>query len=78
MKPPFAKTFSLSLLLVGAFGFTLLPSAKAETPRVQYQVVNAKLNQRPLEQMLNAQAAQGWELVQITERGMAVFKRKSR
>lgn len=44
----------------------------------EYRVVSAKLNQRLLEQMLNNEASQGWELVQITERGFAIFKRKAR
>lgn len=68
----------LPVLLAGVFGLALLSSAEAQTPRVEYRVVSAKLNLRPLEQMLNAEAAQGWELVQITDRGMAIFKRKAR
>ena len=68
----------LPLVLAGVFGLALLSSAEAQTPRVEYRVVSAKLNLRPLEQMLNAQAAQGWELVQITDRGMAIFKKKTR
>lgn len=64
--------------MAGVFGLLLLAPAEAQTPRVEYRVVSAKLNLRPLEQMLNAEASRGWELVQITDRGMAIFKRKAR
>lgn len=50
--------------------------AEAQTARWEYAVVNAKLTNRVLEQMLNDRAVQGWELVQITDRGIAIFKRK--
>ena len=86
MKPSFlpvrsvSRTFGrrLPLFLAVGFGLALLTPAHAQMPRWEYRVLSAKLNMRPLEQLLNAQAAEGWELVQITDRGMAIFKKKVR
>jgi len=52
--------------------------AEARTPNWDYLVVNAGLNNRNLEQMLNARGAEGWELVAFTRKDVAIFKRKAR
>jgi hypothetical protein len=57
----------LPLLTCGAF---------TKNPKWEYQVVAANLGARQLTVFLNNQAAEGWELVQITENRLAVFKRK--
>lgn len=88
MKHCFAKTPvkrpSVTLLscvvaavLVGAPASMFAAPAKSST-RWEYRVVSAKLHQRVLEQMLNNQSAEGWELLQITDRGFAIFKRPAR
>jgi hypothetical protein len=41
-------------------------------------VVNAGLKNRNLEQMLNEQGALGWELVALTRKDVAIFKRVAR
>lgn len=66
------------VLLAGLFCLVLGPSAVAQTAAWEYRVINAKLNHRLLERLLNDTAAEGWELVQITDRGMAIFKKKKR
>lgn len=38
-------------------------------------MVSAALNNRNLEQMLNARGLEGWELVGFTRKDVAVFKR---
>jgi len=52
--------------------------AEARTPNWDYLVVNAGLNNRNLEQMLNARGAEGWELVALTRKDVAIFKREAR
>lgn len=66
----------LPLLAAAALLLASLGGAQAQTSRWEYLVVSAKLNNRLLERMLNDHAIQGWELVQITDRGIAIFKRK--
>lgn len=52
-------------------------SAEAGRPvKWEYRVVNAGLANRLLENLLNANGAEGWELVQISAKGVAVFKRQ--
>jgi len=73
-----AGFFRMALLAV-LFCLVLAPSAvQAQSVAWEYRVINAKLNQRLLERLLNDTAAEGWELVQITDRGMAIFKKKKR
>ena len=66
-----------NLVLVGAC-FASVCSAEARPPKWQYTVVNAALNNRSLEQMLNARGADGWELVAFTRKDVAIFKREAR
>lgn len=78
-RPVRPAGFLRTVLLAGLFCLVLSPSAvQAQSVAWEYQVINAKLNNRLLERLLNDQAAQGWELVQITDRGMAIFKKKKR
>lgn len=88
MKLPFPAHFAslrsrtvlnclLAAMLVCSSASLFAAPAKSAT-RWEYRIVSAKLNQRVLEQMLNAQAAQGWELLQITDRGFAIFKKPAR
>lgn len=53
-------------------------TAQAQSPKWEYLAVNAALNNRNLEQMLDARGAEGWELVAFTRKDVAVFKRKAR
>jgi len=53
-------------------------TAHAQSPKWEYLVVSAALNNRNLEQMLDARGAEGWELVAFTRKDVAVFKRKAR
>ncbi len=82
MKTPFLLSFVPSfrrvmpLLAAATVLLVSVGGAEAQTARWEYAVVNAKLTNRVLEQMLNDRAVQGWELVQITDRGIAIFKRK--
>lgn len=53
-------------------------SVQAAAPKVvvwEYRVVNAGMDNRQLEALLNSNGAAGWELVQINARGVAIFKR---
>lgn len=58
--------------------FLAAGTAQAQSPKWEYLVVNAALNNRSLEQMLDARGAEGWELVAFTRKDVAVFKRKAR
>jgi hypothetical protein len=52
--------------------------AEARAPKWEYLAVNAALKSRNLEQMLNARGAEGWELVALTRKDVAIFKRAVR
>jgi len=52
--------------------------AEARPPKWEYLVVSAGLQNRSFEQMLNARGAEGWELVALTRKDVAIFKRKQR
>lgn len=47
-------------------------------PKWEYLAVSAGMQNRNLEQMLNARGAEGWELVGFTRKDVAVFKRAVR
>ena len=57
------------------FLFASVTMAGAKPPRWEYLVISAALKNQPLQQMLNNQGAQGWELVAFTPNSVAVFKR---
>ena len=58
--------------------FASVGVTEARTPKWEYLVVNAGLQNRNLEQMLNARGADGWELVALTRKDVAIFKRAAR
>jgi hypothetical protein len=66
-----------NLMLVGVC-LAAVGVAEARTPKWEYLVVSAGLKNRNLEQMLNAQGALGWELVALTRKDVAIFKRVAR
>ncbi len=51
---------------------------EGRTPKWEYLVVSAGLKNWNLEQMLNARGAEGWELVALTRKDVAIFKRVAR
>lgn len=65
-------------LMLIAVCFASVGVAEARTPKWEYLVVSAALKNRPLEQMLNARGAEGWELVVLTRKDVAIFKRAAR
>jgi hypothetical protein len=66
-----------NLMLVGVC-LASVGLAEARTPKWEYLVESAALQNRNLEQMLNARGAEGWELVGFTRKDVAVFKRLAR
>ena len=52
--------------------------AEARTPKWEYLVVSAALNNRNLGEMLSARGLDGWDLVGFTRKDVAVFKRAVR
>ncbi len=65
-------------LVFAAVIFSAPSTVQAQSPKWEYLAVNAALNNRNLEQMLDARGAEGWELVAFTRKDVAVFKRKAR
>ena len=65
----------IAILALAVF-VCLAPAAQAGPTKWEYLVVSAGLNNRSLEQMLDARGAEGWELVAFTRKDVAVFKRK--
>jgi hypothetical protein len=68
----------IAATLVAGLFLGLSPLAEARTPKWEYLVVSAALNNRTLEQMLNARGLDGWELVGFTRKDVAVFKRAAK
>lgn len=67
------------LFAAAAIFLCLTPlEVQAAPPKWEYLVVTAALQNRPLEQLLNARGAEGWELVAFTRKDVAVFKRRAR
>ena len=69
---------TLRNLMLAAVCCASVGVAEAQSPKWEYTVVSAALNNRNLEQMLNARGAEGWELVALTRKDVAIFKRKAR
>ena len=69
---------SLRNLVFVGLCFASISAAQAQSAEWEYLVVSAALQNRNLEQMLNARGAEGWELVAFTRKDVAVFKRKAR
>jgi hypothetical protein len=69
---------SLRNLVLVAFCLASIGVAEARTPKWEYLVVSAGLQNRNLEQMLNARGAEGWELVALTRKDVAIFKRSAK
>lgn len=67
-----------SAAVVAVLFFAISSPAEARTPKWEYLVISGGLNNRNLEQMLNARGAEGWELVGFTRKDVAVFKRVAR
>ncbi len=68
----------LAMVLAAVFLLAPAPAAQAAPPKWEYLVVTAALQNRPLEQMLNARGSEGWELVALTRKDVAIFKRRAR
>jgi hypothetical protein len=64
-----------SAALAAVLFFAISPLAEARAPKWEYLAVSAGMQNRSLEQMLNARGAEGWELVGFTRKDVAVFKR---
>lgn len=69
---------SLRNLILVVVCLACVSSVEARTPKWEYLVVSAGLQNRSLEQMLNARGAEGWELVSLTRKDVAIFKREAR
>jgi hypothetical protein len=69
---------SLRILMLVGLCMASVGVAEAQSPKWEYLVVSAALKNRNLEQMLNARGAEGWELVALTRKDVAIFKRKAR
>jgi hypothetical protein len=69
---------SLRNLMLVAVCLAPVGVAEARPPKWEYLVASAGLKNRNLEQMLNARGAEGWELVALTRKDVAIFKREAR
>ncbi len=74
-KPVIPRRQGLALL-AGCAIFLALPCGAYAKSKWEYRVVNANMLNRQLENLLNTNGAQGWELVQINSAGVAIFKRR--
>ena len=62
--------------LIGCVLVLLIPDGAYARATWEYRVVHAGLNARQLENLLNTNGSDGWELVQINSNGVAIFKRR--
>jgi hypothetical protein len=69
---------TLRNLALASLCLASISAAQAQSAKWEYLVISAALQNRHLEQMLNARGAEGWELVAFTRKDVAVFKRKAR
>jgi hypothetical protein len=69
---------SLRSFAIVVIFFASLGALQAQSPKWEYLAINAGLNNRNLEQMLNARGAEGWELVAFTRKDVAILKRPAR
>lgn len=53
-------------------------AADARPVKWEYRVIHAHFDNRQLENLLNSQGMEGWELVQINTKGVAIFKRQKK
>ncbi len=69
------KSRMVAVALAAGFFLGMSSWAEARTPKWEYLVVSAAMKNRSLEQMLNARGTEGWELVALTRKDVAIFKR---
>jgi hypothetical protein len=63
-------------ILMGCSMVLLFSTALEAKPIVwEYRVISVNTSPRALEATLNENGAQGWELVEINTKGIAIFKR---
>lgn len=63
-------------ILMGCSMVLLFATGLEAKPIVwEYRVITVNITPRVLEATLNANGAEGWELVEITPKGVAIFKR---
>ena len=64
--------------LFAGLTFILLFTCAADAKPViwEYRVIHAHFDNRQLESLLNSNGVDGWELVQINAKGVAIFKRQ--
>jgi hypothetical protein len=63
-------------ILMGCSMVLLFSTGLEAKPTVwEYRVITVSTTPRVLETTLNENGAQGWELVEITTKGVAIFKR---
>lgn len=70
------KNFGVRILM-GCSMVLLFATTGVEARQIvwEYRVISVNTNTRVLEATLNANGAEGWELVEINAKGIAIFKR---
>ncbi|MDD5198564.1 MAG: DUF4177 domain-containing protein [Terrimicrobiaceae bacterium] len=71
-----SRRFFASLFAGCVFTLLFACGANAGSVKWEYRVLNAGLHNRQLESLLNSNGAEGWELVQINAKGVAILKRR--
>lgn len=74
MKPLAPKSLTARILMGCTMVLLVAGNADAKTTW-EYRVVTVNTSPRQLEDQLNTNGAEGWELVEITPKGVAIFKR---
>ncbi|MEO6054563.1 MAG: hypothetical protein ABIP97_11160 [Chthoniobacterales bacterium] len=68
---------TLLAFIFSAVFFLGLP-AQGAAPKWEYTAVNARLKNNNLITLLNSYSAKGWELVQVTNDGVAILKKRTK
>jgi hypothetical protein len=70
-----SRNAGVRILMGCSMVFLFATGLEAKPVVWEYRVVTVNTTPRVLEATLNANGAEGWELVEITTKGVAIFKR---
>jgi hypothetical protein len=69
------KSAGIRILMGCSMVLLFSPALEAKPIVWEYRVITVNTNPRALEATLNENGLQGWELVEINSKGIAIFKR---
>ena len=71
-----SKNLGVRVLMGCSMVFLFATGLEAKPIVWEYRVISVNTSPRALETTLNENGAQGWELIEINTKGIAIFKRQ--